>query len=141
KSIIQKNVTAGVKRLAGFQLPNGGFTYWPGNRIADDWGTSYAGHFLLEAEKKGYVLPISFKNKWVSYQQKEAKNWRFISQQGNDMAQAYRLYTLALAGSPDLSSMNRLRETVGISNESKLRLAAAYVLAGQKQAGMTLLAK
>ena len=49
--------------------------------------------------------------------------------------------SLALAGSPDLSSMNRLRETSGISNESKLRLAAAYVLAGQKQAGMALLLK
>lgn len=141
KGIIQKNITAGISRLAGFQLPNGGFSYWPGNTQADDWGSSYAGHFLLEAEKKGYVLPISFKNKWISYQQKEAKNWRFISQYGNDMAQSYRLYTLALAGSPDLSSMNRLRETVGISNESKLRLAAAYVLAGQKQAGMTLLSK
>jgi uncharacterized protein YfaS (alpha-2-macroglobulin family) len=44
-----------------------------------------------------------------------------------------------LAGAPDLSSMNRLRETKGISNESKLRLAAAYVLAGQKSAGLTLL--
>jgi uncharacterized protein YfaS (alpha-2-macroglobulin family) len=37
--------------------------------------------------------------------------------------------------------MNRLRETSGISNESKLRLAAAYALAGQKQAGMALLLK
>ena len=37
----------------------------------------YAGHFLIEAEKKGYVLPINFKSKWISYQQKEAKQWRF----------------------------------------------------------------
>ena len=138
---IQKNVTAGINRLGGFQLANGGLAYWPGNQNADDWGTSYAGHFLMEAEKKGYVLPINFKSKWISYQRKEAKNWRFVPQYGNDLAQAYRLYTLALAGSPDLSSMNRLRETTGISNESKLRLASAYVLAGQKQAGMTLLSK
>lgn len=141
KGTIQKNVTAGINRLGGFQLPNGGFSYWPGNTTADDWGSSYAGHFLIEAEKKGYVLPINFKSKWLSYQQKEARNWRFVSQYGNDLAQAYRLYTLALAGSPDLSSMNRLRETTGISNETRLRLAAAYVLAGQKSAGMTLLAK
>ncbi|RZJ63238.1 MAG: hypothetical protein EOO50_17315, partial [Flavobacterium sp.] len=138
---IQRNITAGINRLSTFQLANGGFVYWPGMSQADDWGTSYAGHFLIEAEKKGYVLPINFKSKWISYQQKEAKNWRFISQYGNDFAQAYRLYTLALAGSPDLSSMNRLRETTGISNESKLRLAAAYAMAGQKAAGMTLLAK
>ena len=141
KSIIQKNVTAGIQKLSGFQLANGGFSYWQGNGSADDWGSSYAGHFLIEAEKKGYVLPINFKSKWLSYQQKEAKKWRFEAKYGNDLAQAYRLYTLALAGSPDLSSMNRLRETNGISNESKLRLAASYALAGQKQAGMSLLLK
>lgn len=141
KDLIQKNVTAGITRLGSFQLSNGGFSYWQGEPTADDWGSSYAGHFLIEAEKKGYVLPINFKSKWISYQQKQAKQWRFVVQYGNDLAQAYRLYTLALAGSPDLSSMNRLRETAGISNESKLRLASAYVLAGQKAAGLTLLAK
>lgn len=138
KELIQKNIAAGIQRLGSFQLSNGGLPYWQGNAIADDWGTSYAGHFLIEAEKKGYVLPINFKSKWTSYQQKEAKQWRFEAKYGNDLAQAYRLYTLALAGNADLSSMNRLRETKGISNESKLRLAAAYVLAGQKSAGQNL---
>ena len=141
KQSIQRNVTAGIKRLSGFQVSNGGFAYWPGQNTADDWGSSYAGHFLIEAEKKGYVLPGNLKTKWISYQKREAKNWRFIERYGNDLAQAYRLYTLALAGSPDLASMNRLRETTGISNESKLRLATAYALAGQKAAGMSLLAK
>ena len=138
KSLIQKNITAGITRLGSFQLSNGGVSYWQGNTTADDWGTSYAGHFLIEAEKKGYVLPINFKSKWISYQQKEAKQWRFEPKYGNDLAQSYRLYTLALAGNADLSSMNRLRETKGISNESMLRLAAAYVLAGQKSAGQSL---
>lgn len=138
KSLIQKNITAGITRLGSFQLSNGGVAYWQGHTIADDWGTSYAGHFLIEAEKKGYVLPINFKSKWISYQQREAKQWRFEPKYGNDLAQSYRLYTLALAGNADLSSMNRLRETKGISNESKLRLAAAYVLAGQKSAGLNL---
>lgn len=138
---IQKNVTAGINRLSGFQLPNGGFVYWPGGSQADDWGTSYTGHFMIEAEKKGYVLPIGSKSKWLAYQQKEARTWRFYPQYGNDLAQAYRLFTLALAGAPDLSSMNRLRETSNISNESKLRLAAAYVLAGQKSVGELLLNK
>lgn len=138
QQLIQKNITAGITRLGSFQLSNGGITYWQGGTIADDWGTSYAGHFMIEAEKKGYFLPVNFKSKWISYQQKEAKQWRFMPSYGNDFAQSYRLYTLALAGVPDLSSMNRLRETKGISNESKLRLATAYVLAGQKSAGLTL---
>ncbi|MEM0578430.1 alpha-2-macroglobulin family protein [Flavobacterium polysaccharolyticum] len=141
QQLIQKNITAGITRLGGFQLSNGGLSYWQGGTVADDWGSSYAGHFMIEAEKKGYFLPINFKTKWISYQQKEAKQWRFEPSYGNDLAQSYRLYTLALAGVPDLSSMNRLRETKGISNESKLRLASAYVLAGQKAAGLTLLLK
>ncbi|MBP4139458.1 alpha-2-macroglobulin family protein [Flavobacterium geliluteum] len=139
KELIQKNITAGIARLGSFQLANGGLSYWQGNTTADDWGSSYAGHFLIEAEKKGYVLPINFKSKWVSYQKREAKQWRFEPKYGNDLAQSYRLYTLALSGNADLSSMNRLRETKGISNESMLRLAAAYVLAGQKSAGQNLL--
>jgi len=141
QQLTQKNITAGINRLGGFQLSNGGLAYWQGGTESDDWGSSYAGHFMIEAEKKGYFLPINFKSKWISYQQKEAKQWRFETRYGNDLAQAYRLYTLALAGAPDLSSMNRLRETKGISNESKLRLALAYVLAGQKSAGLNLLLK
>ncbi|UPT72231.1 MAG: MG2 domain-containing protein [Flavobacterium sp. JAD_PAG50586_2] len=141
KQNIQKNVTAGIQKLSNFQVANGGFSYWPGDSEADDWGSSYAGHFLIEAEKKGYVLPISFKSKWIAYQQKMSKQWRFEKQYYNDLAQAYRLYTLALAGSADLASMNRLRETVGISNESKLRLAATYALVKQNAAGLALLSK
>ena len=141
KQDIQRNVTAAIQKLGNFQGPSGGFAYWAGEPDADDWGSSYAGHFLIEAEKKGYVLPISFKSKWISYQQKMAKQWRFEKQYYNDFAQAYRLYTLAVAGAPDVASMNRLRETVGISNESKLRLAATYALVKQNTAGLALLSK
>jgi uncharacterized protein YfaS (alpha-2-macroglobulin family) len=140
-AIIQKNVAAAITRLAGFQLANGGFSYWPGLNYADDWGSSYAGHFLLEAEKKGYVMPAGFRAKWLSYQQREARNWRFNPTYGNDLAQAYRLYTLALANAPEMGAMNRLRETSGISNEAKLRLAAAYVMAGQKSPAMSILSR
>ncbi|MFC4817498.1 alpha-2-macroglobulin family protein [Flavobacterium sp. GCM10023249] len=141
KQSIQRNVSAAIERLTSFQLANGGFSYWPDSPEADDWGTSYAGHFLIEAEKKGYALPVNFKTKWIAYQQKMAKQWRHESQYQSDLGQAYRLYTLALAGSADLASMNRLRETQKISNESKLRLAAAYAVLKQNSAGLALLSK
>ena len=138
KSETQKNVNNAIKRLGGFQRPNGGFSYWPGLGSTDDWGTTYAGHFLLEAEKKGYVMPIGFKTNWVKYQQNTAKQWR---SGGNysDLAQAYRLYTLALSGNADVASMNRLRETNGVSNEAKFRLAAAYGLIGQANVAQQIL--
>jgi uncharacterized protein YfaS (alpha-2-macroglobulin family) len=141
KNKIQKNVTAAIQKLAQFQLADGGFAYWQGQPNPDDWGSSYVGHFFVEAEKKGYALPMNSKKQWIQYQQRTARQWRYNDGYHNDFAQAYRLYTLALAGSPDLSSMNRLRETNGISNESRLRLAAAYALAGQKNVGQELLAQ
>ena len=128
---IQKHIEAAIRRLGNYQLPGGGFGYWPGGSQADDWGTSYAGHFLLEAEKKGYLMPIGFKASWIDYQQRLAKQWR-DGQRRSDLAQAYRLYTLALSGNADVASMNRLRETTNLSNEAKFRLAAAYGLIGQK---------
>ncbi|OYQ37905.1 hypothetical protein CHU92_07250 [Flavobacterium cyanobacteriorum] len=139
KDKIQKNITAAIQKLSQYQVANGGFSYWPGNMNPDDWGSSYVGHFFIEAEKKGYVLPPNAKKQWLNYQLKMAREWRYNDAYHNDFAQAYRLYTLALEGSPDLSSMNRLRETGGISNESKLRLAAAYALAGQRNVGQALL--
>lgn len=135
KQEIKSNIENGIKRLGLFQQPNGGMSYWMGESTTNDWSTSYAGHFMLEAEKKGYVLPLTFKSNWLKYQKQAAGEWRPSYRSYNsDLAQAYRLYTLALAGSPDLAAMNRLREFSEISNEAKWRLAAAYALAGQKEA-------
>ncbi|NRD18781.1 hypothetical protein HNV08_01875 [Winogradskyella eckloniae] len=135
KKELQSNIESGIKRLGNFQQPNGGMSYWMGENTANDWTTSYAGHFMIEAEKKGFVLPLTFKSNWLAYQKQAARNWRpSYKIYHSDLAQAYRLYTLALAGSPDLASMNRLREFEEISNEAKWRLAAAYALAGQKEA-------
>lgn len=136
KQEIQQNIESAINKLKRFIQPNGGMSYWPGYSGSNDWSTSYAGHFLLEAKKLGYVLPIGFISNWINYQQKQAKQWR---NENDDLAQAYRLYTLALAGSPDLSSMNRLRESSSISNDAKLRLAAAYGLVSQKNAANQLL--
>jgi len=132
KQKMQDNIKAAIKRLGNFQTSDGGMGYWIGNRTANDWGTSYSGHFLIEAEKKGYVLPLTFMSNWIKYQQQAAKDWRENSRYNNTLNQAYRLYTLALAGHPDLASMNRLRES-SLSNDAKWRLAAAYAMAGQKE--------
>ena len=140
KKNIQQNLVRAIKLLGGYQNATGGFSYWPGQNYSNDWGTSYAGHFLLEAEKKGYVLPIGFKSSWIKYQQNSSKQWRSGSN-SSDLAQAYRLFTLALSGNADVSSMNRLRETSGLSNEAKFRLAASYALIGQDNVAKSILSK
>lgn len=144
---ISTNVKAAIKRLKTFQLSNGSLGYWPNSTHASDWGTSYAGHFLLEAEIKGYRLPIGFKSNWIKYQQKAARNWSSISKNSSsyyksqDLVQAYRLYTLALAKKPVLGAMNRMREQTNLSNQAKWRLAAAYVMAGQPEVAQQLTSK
>ena len=132
KNKIEYNIKKGIQRLAGFQTASGGLSYWPGQNNANDWGTSYAGHFMLEAEKKGYALPLTFKQQWVKYQKNMARKWRSSGNKSYDLAQAYRLYTLARADAPDLASMNNMREASNISDTAKWRLATAYALAGQK---------
>jgi len=138
KKSIQQNIDRAIKRLGGFQNAGGGFSYWPGQNSSNDWGTSYAGHFLLEAEKKGYVMPIGFKSSWVAYQRGVARQWRDGSDR-SDLAQAYRLYTLAISGNADIASMNRLRESSGRSDQAKFRLAATYVLIGQSRVAKDIL--
>ncbi len=134
KKSIEKNVKAAIERLGRFQIANGGLAYWPGEREADEWATNYAGHFMLEAKQKGYSLPISFMSNWLLYQQNTARQWRnSYAHYNSSLTQAYRLYTLALAGKPELAAMNRLRESKDLSNDAKWRLAAAYALAGKKE--------
>lgn len=135
KQEIDENIKEGIKKIGRYQLSNGGLSYWVGLTSASDWATSYAGHFMLEAEKKGYALPLTFKTNWLRYQKEAARSWRPSYRSFNThLAQAYRLYTLALAGEPELAAMNRLRENKEISNDAKWRLAAAYALSGQKEA-------
>jgi uncharacterized protein YfaS (alpha-2-macroglobulin family) len=137
KGMIKDNVTAAVKHLRDFQTSAGGFAYWPGDQYPSEWGSNYAGHFLLEAEAKGYTLPSGVMEDWKAFQKEQAMNWsprydRFYYR-NDDLIQAYRLYTLALAKAPELGAMNRLREVKTLTVQAKWRLAAAYHLAGQPE--------
>ena len=141
KQAIENNVRAAIERLGRAQTTNGGFAYWPGERESDEWSTNYGGHFLLEAKQKGYALPVSLINNWLGYQQNMARQWKSSDREYNSsLNQAYRIYTLALAGKPELAVMNRLRETKNLSNDAKWRLAAAYALAGKVSVGKEIAA-
>ena len=133
---IENNIKNTIKKLIGFQIYSGAFTYWPDGRYPSNWGTSYTGNFLILAREKGYYVPMGMMNSWISYQQKAANDWigqpdKYGSYR-DDLSQAYRLYTLALAGKPVMSAMNRMREMTNLSNQALLRLAAAYALINEK---------
>lgn len=137
----EENIRDGIRRLARFQASDGGFLYWPGSRTIDDWTSSYIGHFLLEAQKLGYTVPDYILGKWKTYQQSAATRWTPDPKASwTQLVQAYRLYTLALAGSPDLASMNRLKEESGLIPQAAWRLAAAYSLSGKKETALSMTA-
>ena len=136
---IQRNINTAITRLQSFQNGDGSFSYWPGQTHYDDWSTSYAGNFLLEAQNKGYLVPHELLRKWKQFQRKTARKWRKnTSYNRSDLVQAYRLHTLALSDSPEKGAMNRLRESNSLSNIAKWQLAAAYQLAGQPEAAKSL---
>ena len=139
---IKTNVQEAIRQIYARQLPNGGFVYWPGNAVADEWITSYTGMFLTLAQEKGYAVHPNVLNKWKRFQRAAAQNWRMPQEASNwqiwqsELQQAFRLYTLALAGAPEYGAMNRMKEQPGLSIQAKWRLAAAYVLTGKmKPAG------
>jgi hypothetical protein len=140
---IDKNIKAGITRIGSFQTAGGGLSYWPGDTWADDWASTYAGHFMLEAKEKGYAVSTTFLSRWQKYQRKQALAWSSDMSRyyfNSDLVQAYRLYTLALAKAPELGAMNLLREHKNLSVAAKWRLAAAYQLAGQPEIAKALVA-
>ncbi|WP_338394974.1 alpha-2-macroglobulin family protein [Fulvitalea axinellae] len=139
KATLETNINAAIKRLRSFQTADGGLSYWPGGERSNTYGTSYAGHFLVAAQKAGYYVPSDFMDKWKNFQTQKANDWDLDADYRNsDLAQAYRLYTLALAGQPAMGAMNRMRETSGIRDIAKWRLAQAYALAGEKSEALKM---
>jgi uncharacterized protein YfaS (alpha-2-macroglobulin family) len=141
KAQIDKNVKGTIAALMNFQTKDGGFSYWPGESRSDEWGTNYAGHFLLEAQDRGYAVSSQLLQEWKKYQRDKANAWMPSTTNfyGGDITQAYRLYLLALAKTPEIGAMNRLKEFKYISPQSKWRLAAAYKLAGQNNTSLQLI--
>jgi uncharacterized protein YfaS (alpha-2-macroglobulin family) len=137
---VETNVKAALDRLRRFQATDGGFGYWPGDDDSADWATNYAGHFAVEAQKAGYLPPPGLLEQWTAFQRRRARGW--VPGEGQQsLVQAYRLFTLALAGAAELPAMNQLRERPSLPVTAKWRLAAAYQLAGQPEAARALATK
>jgi alpha-2-macroglobulin len=89
--------------------------------------------FLLKRRRKGtiFLLICSTVGKIFSETGRLRGN-------NSDLLQAYRLYTLALAGSPELGAMNRLREEQVLNSTAAWMLASAYAVSGQLEAAREL---
>ena len=134
------NIKAAISKINRYRRTDGSFSYWPGGSYYSDFGSNYAGHFLLEAQKAGYSVPANLIADWRKSATKYARNWRFEAKENrryyrasNTLNQAYRLYTLALSGHPEWGAMNRLQEMNNLPTVAKWRLALAYAEGGKPE--------
>ncbi len=129
---LQFNVRTAITKISRYVSPSGGFTYWPGESYINEWTNSYTGHFLLEAQRAGYFVEGRLIDQWKTFQASRAQQFSTRDRDNTDLLnQAYRLYTLALAGNPELGAMNRLRNVTKLSGTVRYMLAAAYANSGQ----------
>ena len=133
---IDENINAAIKRLRKFLTPSGGFSYWPGESEPSIWGTNYAGHFLVEADKLGYDVPSDLLETWIRFQKSKS-----ITTNDNLLERTYRVYLLALSGSPQMGAMNLLKENSlkDMNDTEKWLLASAYTLAGAEQTATNII--
>ncbi|MCQ2250664.1 MAG: MG2 domain-containing protein [Bacteroidales bacterium] len=127
-----------IKKVYSYQSTYGGLSYWKNQNYTNVWITSLAGHFMLEAKKAGYSVNQEFIDKWKKFQKLKAESWTPDSEYSYH-EQAYRLYTLALAGEAPNAQMNRLKEMPQLTDWAKVFLAGAYALSGKKQIGQNII--
>jgi alpha-2-macroglobulin len=138
KKEIAKNIRGGIERLSGFQTYSGAFAYWPGQTNVNTYANTYVGHFLIEARTNGYNVPHFMMKNWLEYQTKASNNYQESNDEDNNYDQAYRLYTLALAGVPNKGAMNVLKLKTNLDEKTKNMLACAYALTDVKKTAMEL---
>lgn len=128
-------IQAGIQRLQAMQVDSGGFAMWPGGRIAYDFGSFYATHFLVEALEAGYTSAQFGLDSALGYMANEVRK-QLDNNDRNLRQLCYGLYVLALAGQPDKGSMDHVRSYYGqqLDSLSGALLGAAYALTGDDEA-------
>ena len=142
KGTVDELVAAGIERVMSMQTPSGGFSYWPGGRRPDEWGTAYALHLLLDARAAGFAVSseaMGEATEWLG-QQLEGRATRHVSP-----TIAYQHYVVARAGAPRTAAAAAMLEAIdepraktsGAArrrwDEAAFLLRAALVLGGDRR--------
>jgi uncharacterized protein YfaS (alpha-2-macroglobulin family) len=139
-SEVNSNIMTALDQMRQFQLGSGAMAFWPGGSYESTWGSIYAAHFIVEAEKAGFGIPGSVKSRLIDWLKSSSNRYRFNSSQPYEqVSQAYALYVLSLAGEPASGAMNRLRErSDDLEFLARWYLASAYILSGRQEVGTEL---
>ncbi len=90
------------------------------------------------AKRQGFSVPDSLYNPALVFLRTQSAGWN-AQADFSKAEQAYRLYVLALAGSPDIASMNRYLEYSPHPVGALYQTAAAFALAGMRDRASRIL--
>ncbi len=133
------NVQQAILKLESMQLPNGALSYWPGGNEESEWGTAYATHFLIEAQRAGFEINSRTLGRLLDYLNTKASSPAteidyVYNESGNystvvaaSRTSLYELYILAMAGKPNRAAMNYYKQNAAtLTADSRYLLAAAF---------------
>jgi len=139
-------VLAGINRVLSMQTPSGGFAYWPGHTEPVDWGTAYATHMLLDAQKLKYPVPQDRLDDALRWMGNELNNYEGRTDRHGGYSassEAYLHYVLALGGKGRKARVQKMVETLaerakktplaGEDLEQDYMLKAALWLTGDRR--------
>ncbi|TGD83126.1 alpha-2-macroglobulin family protein [Hymenobacter wooponensis] len=140
------HVQEAIRKVEAQQMYNGSLSYWPGGDYDNWWATTYAAHFLLEAQQAGFdvnknVLDRVLRYLQVRVRKRETDTYNIIQTGGviqpvtlAKKEVAYSLYVLALAGRPDAVGLNYYKANrPQLAEDSRYLLAAAFALSGNQR--------
>ncbi|HXT51594.1 MAG TPA: hypothetical protein VN811_11160, partial [Thermoanaerobaculia bacterium] len=136
---VEKMVQAGIERILSMQTPSGGFGYWPGDSEPTPWGSAYATHVLLDAQRLRYPVPQGRIDDALQWMEQRISN--HYERGGKDYdwhaktSEPYMHYVLATAGKGRKGRILRLIEQLPEQprheeREQLYMLKAALYLAG-----------
>ncbi|MFY0574246.1 hypothetical protein ACN28S_07720 [Cystobacter fuscus] len=139
---VEDMVLSGIRRVFSMQTSSGGFAYWPGSSEPVAWGTAYATHMLLDAQKRKYEVPQDRLDDAIKWMTEAAKHPERLNHYGyDDGSEAYVQYVLALAGKGQKARVQKLIDELGSRKfyspnqraEQDYLLKAALYLAGDRR--------
>lgn len=126
---VKAAIQGGADRLLSMQLPDGGFSYWPGANDPVSWATAYAGMGLMMAAEKGANVPQSAIDSLVKNLTESLRGIAEEKSAYNLETHTRGLLVLALAGSPQPAYRNVLVDRIAeLTPGARCLLATAIAL-------------
>ncbi|HSI89053.1 MAG TPA: alpha-2-macroglobulin family protein, partial [Pyrinomonadaceae bacterium] len=131
EAMARKYLRSGYERLVGYQVADGGFSYWGGRDTPDLALTAYALRFLADAAEFTSVDPSVVANaeKWLLSQQRADGSWvqKYNWESSVDGNRAKRTTTYIAR---TLAMLKKMRNTGASGLDSSLDRAVAFLKGG-----------